>query len=258
MQKNITSFNIVYEYFGNFFWVALFFASFVYIFINSRPRTRKIFVVSLVLFLIFFINPVILQNLSVSRQKVFYRFFWILPILPMFGYSVIILSKKIKRGIITFTIVGVLVLCGILSGSSFVKKTNFAIPQNRFLLKDEILDMAHVLADYYDDYDRIVVAMPSGIQTKVRLYDTKIVAAIPRKVYLSFQRGDSDNTIKEYLPLIYTTAGKAEYSPEDVKKALEDLNVDAIVVPSCGMVNYMEKCGCSLVANTENYEIYIY
>ena len=178
---------IAQNYFGNIFWFLLYAASFVYLFVYEKDRTKRMLLlyVPLLVFLAFFIPPVRMVYVALFDEgNTYYRLLWLLPFCVTCAYAGTQAVAKHRR--IGMVLLAVLV---VLAGKPVYKSIYLSRAENAYHLPQhaiEICDLIRADAEehdaFYYDTDLILAAFPASLVHYVRQYDTNLVLPFGREV----------------------------------------------------------------------------
>ena len=175
------------NYFGNIFWFALYAASFVYLFVCEKEKTKRILLlyVPLLVFLLFFVPPVRMVYVAVFDEgNTYYRLLWLLPFTVTCAYAGVTAFAKHRR-------IGLVVCCVFtaLAGKMVYKSVYMSRAENAYHLPQvavDVVDLVREDAEEHDTFDlnseRILVAFPADLVHYVRQYDANLVMPFGREM----------------------------------------------------------------------------
>ena len=175
------------NYFGNIFWFLLYAASFVYLFVREKDKTKRILLlyVPLLVFLAFFVPPVRMVYVAVFDEgNTYYRLLWLLPFAVTCAYAGTCAFARHRR-------IGPVLCCVLvaLAGKPVYKSVYMSRAENAYHLPQAAVDVCDLVradaeeqgATYFDT-DRILVAFPAELVHYVRQYDANLVLPFGREV----------------------------------------------------------------------------
>ena len=213
-------------------------------------------------------NPLVVKYLiaKVKFENEYYRFIWILPVIPAVAYYgvklVSVFRKKWQRALAAIVVLGCFVLLGNpLDGVV----TNFAMTENIYKVPDDLRAVCDVIhQNQENDFPRVV--FDSSLNSIVRQYDAGIGLVISRNASIyragSTVAGSFDENsgfYKRQKALLDVIDYHIYDSPDQFKKALRKTKTD-FVVTAIGQVDheFLVNNGCELVAQTETHYVYKY
>lgn len=234
----------------------------------GRKKSSRIFLgYTFFLFLTVY-NPFVVKYL-ISKAKFeneYYRFIWILPVIPAVSYYAVrlitIFRKKWQRVILTFLVCAVLVVAGNpLNGVV----TGFAKAENIYKIPDDLRAVCDVIHQNQET-DFPGVAFDNGLNSIVRQYDAGIRLVISRNASV-YRAGstvagtydENSSFYKRQKALLDVVEYHMHDDKEGFVRALKKTKTDFIVMSLQGDDHaFLIECGCELIAQTESYYIYKY
>lgn len=168
--------NTLKAYEGNGRYIVLFLISLVYIFLKRRKEKKIVYFVSVALGTIILViaNPVAIKFLNeyMGFAEVYWRLFWLLPVLVIIAYAVTDLLKD--KGVIW----GGILVCGIcvaviLCGSCIYVSTSYKLPENKYKLPAEVIEVSDIILDCSQEQE-IKAIVPAELSWCMRQYTGKI------------------------------------------------------------------------------------
>ena len=234
----------------------------------GRKKNSRIFIGYVLFLLLTVYNPLVVKYLiaKVKFENEYYRFIWILTLIPAVAYYgvklVSVFRKKWQRALAAIVVLGCFVLLGNpLDGVV----TNFAMTENIYKVPDDLRAVCDVIhQNQENDFPRVV--FDSSLNSIVRQYDAGIGLVISRNASIyragSTVAGSFDENsgfYKRQKALLDVIDYHIYDSPDQFKKALRKTKTD-FVVTAIGQVDheFLVNNGCELVAQTETHYVYKY
>lgn len=182
MNKYLEALKIAYNsMFDNKAYLLMALLALLFLFIlNKHTDISKYILYGSIIIILIVCNPLIGYVIAIFIGKgVYWRVFWMLPIVIMIAYSITWCiqkqdkNKKLAVGII-FTLI--IVMCGDYMFSS----DNFTIVNNAYKVSDETVAVCNMLLADEEDVRAIV---PLSLSIEVRQYDASIKLLFGRKDY---------------------------------------------------------------------------
>lgn len=213
-------------------------------------------------------NPLVVKYLVplLGFENEYYRFIWILPVIPGVAYyavSFIFMGKgKIQKGVKIILAVLLLGLAGVpLQG--IVR--DFSFVENIYKIPDDLRAICDVIKKDSDRENPRVV-FGDGLNNSARQYDPSLHLVLNRNVILYIAGSDVIGTFDEERPffkrqkiMIDVVMYEKEVKKSIFKKVLNKTRTDYLVLPIArNNHDYIRECGCVPLAQTENYVVYRY
>ena len=255
-------------YWSSCWYPLLFVVGLVCTLIWGRKRNSRIFIGYTFFLLLTVYNPYVVKYLIAKAkfENEYYRFIWIIPVIPAVAYYgvrlVTLFKNKCLRVLLTVFVLGCFVVLGNpLDGVV----TNFAMTENIYKVPNDLRAVCDVIHQNQNkEFPRVV--FDSSLNSIVRQYDAGIGTVISRNAGIyragSTVAGSFDENSSFYkrqkalLDVIdyHIYDGKDSFSA-----ALKKSKTDFVVV-SAGQVDhdFLTGCGCELIAQTESHYVYRY
>ena len=236
--------------------------------VRGRKRTSRIFIGYTIFLLLTVYNPLVVKYLIAKAkfENEYYRFIWILPVIPGVAYYSVKLVTFFRKKWQKVLAAGIVAGCIIVLGNPLdgVVK-NFAMTENIYKVPDDLRAICDVIhQNQADDLPKVV--FDSSLNSIVRQYDAGIGLVINRNASIyragSTVAGTYDENSKFYKRQ-KALLDVIDYHIYDDKKgfvnALKKLKADFIVTSiDSGDHEFLTECGCELIAQTESHYIYKY
>lgn len=255
-------------YWGSCWYPVLFAVGLVCTLIRGRKRKSVIFVGCTLFLLLTVYNPLVVKYLIAGAkfENEYYRFIWILPVIPAVAYYSVRLVTALKRKWQRILMTGLVLACLVALGNPLngVVK-NFSMAENIYKVPDDLRAVCDVIHQNQEgDLPRVV--FDTGLNSIVRQYDAGIATVISRNASI-YRAGstvagtydENSSFYKRQKALMDVIDYHIYDDKKGFKKALEQSKTDFVVTP-VGQVDheFLTDCGCELIAQTENYYIYRY
>lgn len=255
-------------YWGSCWYPLIFIVGIVCTAIWGRRRNSRIFIGYTLFLLLTVYNPLVVKYViaKVKFENEYYRFLWILPVIPAISYYavrlVICFRKKWQRAILAVFVSAALILVGDpLSGVV----TNFAMAENIYKIPNDLRAVCDVIHQNQEtDFPR--VAFNNGLNSIVRQYDAGIRLVISRNASV-YRAGstvagtydENSSFYKRQKALLDVVEYHIHDDKEGFVRALKKTKTDFIVMSLQEDDHaFLTECGCELIAQTESYYIYKY
>ena len=184
--------------FGHNHMFLVFCACLVYLFFADKERRKTIVLPSVLLILVIF-NPVLYYYVwNKLLVRVYWRMFWILPVIPVLAYTMVhlVFSLKERAGAI-FALTACLLL--VMHGGSNVydgEETSFQTATNTYKLPQEVLAVCDQLTELEKEPRAV---MDGTLYCGVRQYTTKVKMMYGRDAngYIKKIKGKRRRTVRQ-------------------------------------------------------------
>ena len=199
-------------YWGSCWYPLLFAAGLICTLVLGRKRKSGIFVGYTVFLLLTVYNPLVVKYLiaKVKFENEYYRFIWILPVIPAVAYYGVRLVTAFRK-----TWIKVLMAAAVLTGFVILGNpldgvvTNFAMAENIYKVPNDLRAVCDVIhQNQENDFPRVV--FDGNLNSIVRQYDAGIATVISRNASIyrsgSTVAGNYDENSSFYKScLLYTS-----------------------------------------------------
>lgn len=255
-------------YWSSCWYPLLFVVGIICTLIWGRKKNSRIFIGYVLFLLLTVYNPLVVKYLiaKVKFENEYYRFIWILPVIPAVAYYgvklVSIFRKNWQRALAAI----VVLCCFVLLGNPLDGVVNdFAMTENIYKVPDDLRAVCDVIhQNQENDFPRVV--FDSSLNSIVRQYDAGIGLVISRNASIyragSTVAGSFDENsgfYKRQKALLDVIDYHIYDNPDQFRKALKKTKTD-FVVTAIGQVDhdFLVNNGCELVAQTESHYVYKY
>lgn len=253
------------EYWGSCLFPILFLCGILWSLFYHKKQTARIFLCYALSLALTVYNPLFVKYVipKMNFEDEYYRFFWILPVIPGIAYYAvrIICSRKKTAGkIVAALLMTAIIVC---SGTPMQGiAQNFTAAENLYKVPDELRSVCSVIhGDGKKENPRVVFDI--GLNFTARQYDASLFLVLNRDAVL-YRAGSG---------VIKVNSEKASYQRqkaimdvvyynEDVDKdifcdALIAAKTDYLVVSVLNLKHdYLKEVGCIPIAQTEEYVVY--
>ncbi len=230
-----------------------------------RKTNRLMFLYPFLISLIIVFNPVVISVMGkfveiIPRVK---RIFWILPISIVIAYTFTNVLFKLKSNIIK------IIICVIIFGSLAIKGTDplskITVTDNIYKIDSKIIDVDTIINNDFPDENPVIVYSDYDL-LQIREYDPSLICAIGRYELWGWIP-DGDTNSPEYQEYVLNNGTYGEIialkerfhiniPKEDYLRALNELNVNYIIVQSSLNQDYYDNDNFEIIAETQDYIIY--
>lgn len=250
-------------YNGDTWLFALFLAAAAYLLFRLDARNRRSALLAMLAACLLVFNELIflLAKKFMDGAQTYYRFLWILPVVPVLAYAavdVIASCKKRSRRILAAALVFAAVA---LAGTPYLNAQSIQRPGKPQYLNASIAEISRLInADRqtaYPDKEYVKVACEYDLMMSLRLYDASFWNAILRETY---QRGAEPSLNSSWEGRQYSlwrmVNGK-KVRVRRIRKVLEKSAVQYVVIANkYNWDKRMLAAGCAIVGATEQHTIY--
>ena len=255
-------------YWSSCWYPLLFVVGLICTLIWGRKRNSRIFMGYTLFLLLTVYNPLVVKYMipRFKFENEYYRFIWIIPVVPAVAYYgvrlVTMFKKKWLRVLLAIAVsVGFMILGNPLDGVV----TNFAMTENIYKVPNDLRAVCDVIhQNQENDFPRVV--FDNGLNSIVRQYDAGIATVISRNASI-YRAGstvagtyDEDSSFyKRQKALLDVIDYHIYEDKEGFRSALKKSKTDFVVTLTEQTDNeWLTDCGCELIAQTESHLIYKY
>lgn len=184
--------NYLLNYMGNGMMMILFVLSMVYIILTDKER-RKYFVYPAIIIIIVIYNPICYKFIwkhIVSEEMVFWRMFWLFPVVPVISYAIVRLINTFSKTIVKIAAIVLLAVVVMISGTSAYTSATFEKSTNYYKLDEKTINIAEDLLQYSEEPE---VLAPTSLSWQLRQYSAKIKLKID--AYLDTARASKSDIL---------------------------------------------------------------
>lgn len=254
------------EYWGSCAFGFIFLIGMLFAVIIKKDKISRMFLWYTIFLVLTVYNPVLVKIIIpiLNFDNEYYRFFWILPVIPVLAYYITALIWKIngtlKKGICLAAILLVLAFLGTpIQGVV----TNFSMIENIYKVPNDLRAVCDVIhADSEKENPNVIFS--NELNTVARQYDASLNLVLHRDAVL-FRSGSTvatkyreDNKWyqrqKTLLDVVYY---EMDMEPEVFKKALQETGTDYLVLTvNLSNHDFIRACGAEAIAQTDGYVVY--
>ena len=236
-MRNVNSIReILYAYGGDSWIVGIFLAVLIFFFASLKGKNRK-YVIYYVVCGILIYNPIfwgLIEKLGGKAE--YYRFLWLMPIVPMLSAGVVLAVKKgnSKKDKAVMFLLCILVL--FLAGKTYLTQSNMLPSENKYKIPDETIKISELMEEQKEE-PYVTVAVDAQTELTLRQYNASFIYGISRETYLQgFVEPERWNELgekgTEEQMLMWLVNRGETFDISAMKKAVRDLDIDYIVVKS--------------------------
>lgn len=254
------------KYWGSCLLLILFLAGIVWSLFRHRNREAGIFLFYTVFLLLTAYNPFLVNCIvpKVNFENEYYRFFWMLPVVPGVAYYAVRLIFSVKRfwkkAVLALMAAGIMIAVGVpLQGVV----ENFALIENVYKVPDDLRVICELIHEDSEAREPRVV-FDRKLNTMARQYDPSLRLVLHRDAVLYragstiTARMDEDSPWYHRQKVIMDLLYYGEtVELEEFKDALIQTETEYLVVPdekADGV--YLQRAGCELLARAGDYLVY--
>lgn len=257
MTDTRTIFAILKDYAGDTWFLYFFLAAVLYLLWREEKKTRKNLLIVLIGAVLLIFNNVSMKLVSyVVGDETYYRFLWMVPMVPIMGYVLVDLLIRQKKKIGKVLVIAAAALLVVLGGESCLKTNELEMVRTVHYVDPEIQVMGHLIEQ---DKDRMrpLVAAPASISIPIRLYNSNIRNYIKRTTYLKEGKLTSKKLKKVRQKRAYQVVHGEKITKEQLRNLVKKGKIDYFIIGNeHEMDEYMLEAGFEILANTGNYTIY--
>lgn len=257
MQGATDIITVIIKYNEGTWFVPLFLAALVYLFWKGDRRCRWNLAIVLGAAVLLIFNDVSFQLVSkVVGEETYYRFLWMVPIVPILGYVLVDLFVRQKRKLGKALVVAAAVFLLACGGTSCVDGSSLKSPSQVNYLNQEAVTIAELIEEDKEmEFPR--VAVEYDLVMSMRLANNKIVNFIKRNTYVKQGKIKKNTGRKMRQYRAYELVNGRRQDVEKVKAAITKGKIHYFVIATkYEMDDLMLEAGCSILTRTENYTIY--
>lgn len=259
MKNTVTIFSILQDYTGNTWFLFFFLAAAGYMLWRESRENRKKIIIVMVAAVVLIFNDLSLKLVSkVVGSETYYRFLWMVPMVPLIGYVIVDLFVRQKKAVCRGLVIAMAAILLVMGGECTLLDPGegFEAPGKVNYVDPEIVLMAHLIEQDKDKpYPR--VASPANIAIPIRLANSNIRNFIKRKTYLKEGKLTSKKAKKVRQKRMYQLVNGERLPVKQIKKAVKNGNIDYIIIGTeHQMDDLMLEAGFTILAETGNFTIY--
>lgn len=257
-MSGATSIFRVFQLYNGETWIfILFLAAVIWLLFRAERASRRNMLLMMIAACLFVFNEVSFRVVgSVSGTATYYRFFWMIPVVPILAYviaDIFMLRRKWYEKVLV-AVAAAAVIC--LAGDPYLREGSLKPAAEVHYLNGEAEHICNVIsADKTVDAPK--VASDFSLVLSLRLQDPTICNAILRKTYLygQFASADAPGWTRQ-LRLLAMVDGE-KIPVKQIKRALKSSKTDYVVIKNeYQMDETMEAAGCSIIGKSASYTIY--
>ncbi|MDC7290661.1 hypothetical protein NXH76_22995 [Blautia schinkii] len=254
------------QYWGGCLFLVLFAAGVVWSLCCHRKKEAGIFIGYTIFLILTVYNPFFVKYIvpKVNFENEYYRFFWILPVVPGVAYYAVRLVFAVKnkwgKTIVALILAGVIVAVGTpIPGVT----QNFAMADNLYKVPDDLRAVCSVIhEDSEKENPRVVFS--NDLNTLARQYDASLQLVLNRNAVL-YRAGstvagkinEKSSWYRRQRVIMDVVYYEQKVRLKKFRYALRKTRTDYLVLPvTLRNHKYFMKAGCEPIAQTNNYVVY--
>ena len=250
---------------GNTTVLTLFLLSVLYLALKGKKEERYVFVTTAVFLAFTVYNPFAVKYIlgKLGMVNVYYRFFWILPMVLTIGYACTKVVGGQKKGWRRYLTAAALAAVICFGGNSVLAGGLPKLPDNQYKMPDDLLAVCTVLHEEAGEGTVRVVFEPD-FNLIVRQYDASFELVLDRDMVLTYQGSNTVSTdalteqeIEDETKILQIiTQMDLSLDQKEFYRSLREMNAEYIVLSSSSAaVSYVETAGCIPVREVEGHII---
>lgn len=245
---------VVTEYFGGWFFPMLAVLGAAVLLFKGTKKARIYTGASLILLLLVYSDLFYGICKKAGMGSEYYRFLWILPVIPLGAVFLAKCREKIHSKILQGVFLILVFALAFSSGNTYLTREEIALPENKYGVSDSILEVIQALKDCRE-MEEPVILCDEFVALRIRQLDPTVRLSVKRNGYLDYARGNRVRQIAK-AALDMTTRGAVE-KKKQFRKFLKRRKVDYVILSNTVADEaYMEKFGCIPVSGTGEYTIF--
>lgn len=254
-------------YWGSCLFPLLFLAGLVWTIIRHRDQAPRVFLYETLFLVLTVYNPILVKMVipRLDFETEYYRFIWILPVIPGVAYYavrlVFYLKKRLSRAAAVLVLAVVIMVAGI-PIQGVVK--GFSMTENLYKVPNDLRAVCDVIhSDSEKENPRVI--FDNKLNSVARQYDPSLGLVLERNIVLYLQGSTVVGSFNEdsrrfkrqkaIVDVLYEQKDNVKVS--FFKKVLSRTKTDYLVVPVNNTKHdFVKKAGCEALAQTENYVVY--
>lgn len=237
----------------------LFVMAVVYIYWTREKSLRKQILLGIGLSLLIFNDLFFFLCKKAGMGMEYYRFFWMIPVVPILACAFVELLEKQKSGKkkVVWIVAALLIIAS--TGATYLKAEEWKLPENKYGVSQDVLQISTIIENLKEK-ERPIVAFECRMNMEIRQYDAAIICALSRDEYLTLSGTGYVAEAEEYedaAALMRVINQGEEENADKIRDILEKRSVDFIVVKSdVGVENYLNSISYKEVGRSNNYIVY--
>lgn len=267
-EKGLDFVRCVFQNYGGTTTVlTLFLLSVLYLILKGKKEEKYVFVTTDLILLFTVYNPFVVKYIlgKLGMVNVYYRFFWILPIVVTIGYvcvKILETQREQWKKVMTALALTVIICFG---GDSVLAHGLPSVPENQYKVPDDLLAVCTMLHDEAGEKTPVRVVFEPDYNLIVRQYDATITLVLDRDMVLTYQGSNTvslsaltDEEVEEETKILQGILEADSSLPStEFQKSLEKMQTDYLVLSrNSAALSYVERAGCVPVRETEEHIIY--
>ena len=257
-------------YWGSWWYPFLFAVGLLCTLIWGRKKSSRIFIGYTVFLFLTVYNPVVVKYIiaKLDFENEYYRFIWILPVIPAIAYYgvsfVCAFKKRWLKAAAVIAVLGVFICLG--NPLDGVVK-NFACIENIYKVPDELIEICEILHQNMEKPTaRPRVVFDNSLNNIARQYDPQLRLTISRNASI-YRAGstvageyrEDSRTYKRQKAILDVIDYQIYDHAKKFRKALKKTKTKFVVVRKNEELQvFLLKNGCEQIGETDSYNIFRY
>lgn len=221
--------------------------SFIIVLIKGNEKQRLISVYFTILVGLFVINP-FLKNIyiKVVTTATYWRLFWLIPIELTIAIATAIIYERLNYKILKYIFITLVTILIVFLGKyAYREDLGFTKHQNFMKIQQYIIDESNYILESGEENKKLIAPFEPLHSTLIRQYTNKIILMNSRNML-----NDKYENYEQRYRQIYFDGGM-NYNIEAICKALNEYNVNYMILPKTKKLEITDKCNFSVVSENE-------
>ena len=258
-------FKCIAEYSGQCFYMLLYFAALVFIYLKADKKYRGVFIYPAIVAVLTVYNPLVpvLINSVFDVNQEYYRLLWISPVIPAIAFALTLVVFREDRSAaakIAWFTAAVLLLLG---AGKLVYSDGYLRVHNVYKMPQEVIAVSEAIhRDSEREFPKAVCDF--GLTMQLRQYDATILLTGTREEFLNMLNGiEVDDFIAEKQKhpnrILSVILKNEDVAVSDFKESLEETDTEYVVLGEDSPVNsYLKKAGLKKISRAGDRNIWKY
>ncbi len=241
-------------------YISLFLLCVIYCFYTLDREKKKMLICIMILCIVCIYNDGVRYLISkFTDLETYYRFLWMIPILPMLSYCIVDLIFRVKELAKRIVVVFLLVVIVAFGGNSYLSMGCFQLPENRYNIPNEVIGVCDMIRADGKSEQPVVVA-DTQIQLPLRTYDATFLWGVSREAWIAITDKEYDGQDYQIEAVVIKAVQDGEKtSATELREALSALDIDYLVIrKDYEMDTYLAGAACSKIGEIGEYSVYYY
>ena len=258
-------FKCITEYSGQCFYMLLYLAALIYIFLKADKKLKGVFIYPAVITLLTVYDPLfpVMINRFFDVNQEFYRLLWISPVILAVSYAITLFIFEPGRSATARAAYFAAAVLFLVGTGSFVYKEGYIRAANVYKMPQEVIAVSEAIhKDSLRTFPKAVCDFDMAMQ--LRQYDGNILLTGTREEYLNMLNGiqvDAFIAEKQKHPnhILSVVLKNEEIPLEEFKESLEETDTEYVVLSEQSPVRgYLRRAGLKQVSQAGGRAIWKY